>query len=88
MGVPITFLDKYCPEQFEVVGISKTWFGFASKVYPEQTQIDKDGKISKVTKLNDGPVIKLPEPLSGDTYYKIGDEYFTQLYARIFIKKI
>lgn len=22
MGVPITFLDKYCPEQFEIVGIS------------------------------------------------------------------
>ena len=23
MGVPITFLDKYCPEQFEIVGIAK-----------------------------------------------------------------
>lgn len=22
MGVPITFLDKYCPEQFEILGIS------------------------------------------------------------------
>ena len=22
MGVPITFLDKYCPEQFEIIGIS------------------------------------------------------------------
>jgi hypothetical protein len=22
MGVPITFLDKYCPEQFEIVGIT------------------------------------------------------------------
>ena len=21
MGVPITFLDKYCPSQFEIVGI-------------------------------------------------------------------
>ena len=21
MGVPITFLDKYCPTQFEIVGI-------------------------------------------------------------------
>lgn len=21
MGVPITFLDKYCPEQFEIVGL-------------------------------------------------------------------
>lgn len=24
MGVPITFLDKYCPEQFEIVG-SQRW---------------------------------------------------------------
>ncbi len=24
MGVPITFLDKYCPEQFEILGISLT----------------------------------------------------------------
>jgi hypothetical protein len=22
MGVPISFLDKYCPEQFEIVGCS------------------------------------------------------------------
>jgi hypothetical protein len=21
MGVPITFMDKYCPEQFEIVGL-------------------------------------------------------------------
>jgi len=21
MGVPITFLDKYCPEQFEIIGL-------------------------------------------------------------------
>ena len=23
MGVPITYLDKYCPEQFEIVGWSR-----------------------------------------------------------------
>ncbi|MDO5395445.1 MAG: adenine-specific methyltransferase EcoRI family protein, partial [Bacteroidales bacterium] len=33
MGVPITFLDKYCPEQFEILGITKTWFGGANKTY-------------------------------------------------------
>lgn len=25
MGVPISFLDKYCPEQFDIIGITKTW---------------------------------------------------------------
>jgi hypothetical protein len=23
MGVPISFLDKYCPEQFEILGLSE-----------------------------------------------------------------
>ena len=23
MGVPITFFDKYCPEQFEIIGIDR-----------------------------------------------------------------
>ena len=48
MGVPISFLDKYCPEQFEILGITKTWFGSASKIYPEQIQVDRQGKKSKV----------------------------------------
>lgn len=34
MGVPISFLIKYCPEQFEILGMTKTWFGSASKIYP------------------------------------------------------
>ncbi|MGN1064137.1 MAG: adenine-specific methyltransferase EcoRI family protein [Thermoguttaceae bacterium] len=24
MGVPITFLDKYCPEQFEILGATES----------------------------------------------------------------
>ena len=28
MGVPITFLDKYCPEQFEIVDINPHFFFF------------------------------------------------------------
>lgn len=87
MGVPVSFLDKYCPEQFDIVGISKTWYGFANKVYPEQLQHGKDGKISRVTKLNDGPVIKLTTPPVGETYYTIGGGIYTQEYARIFIRK-
>lgn len=27
MGVPITFLDKYCPEQFEIIGMAKRGAG-------------------------------------------------------------
>lgn len=86
MGVPITFLDKYSPEQFEIVGISKTWFGAASKIYGQQIQVDKNGKKSMVTKLNDGPVIKVSSPPIGKTYYIVDDEYYVQAYARILIR--
>ena len=87
MGVPISFLDKYCPEQFEIVGITKTWYGFADKTYPEQTQVSKDGKESKVSKLNDGATIKLTEIPEGETYYFVNDEIFIQVYARVLIRK-
>ena len=86
MGVPISFLDKYCPEQFEILGITKTWFGGANKVYPEQTQVDKHGKKSRVTKLNDGATIELSEVPEGETYYIVNEKMYQQLYARVLIK--
>ena len=76
MGVPISFMDKYCHEQFEIVMITKTWYGGASKTYPEQIQVDRNGKESKVTKLNDGPVIKVSEPPMDGTSPRIGDNYY------------
>ena len=87
MGVPITFLDKYNPEQFEILAITKTWYGAATKKYPEQEQVDKNGKRSKVTKLNDGAVIKLKSPPPGQTYYTIGDDCYIQTYPRIIIRR-
>ena len=87
MGVPITFVDKYNPEQFEILGITKTWHGGASKTYPTQTQVNKDGKESPVSKLNDGPAIKVSELPTGQTYYRVGTDNFIQLYARILIKR-
>ena len=87
IGVPITFLDKYCPEQFEILGITKTWYGIANKVYPKQTQVGKDGKKSTVKKLNDGPAIILKKVPDNETYYLIDDTIYVQEYARILIRK-
>ena len=87
MGVSVTYLDKYCPEQFEIVGISKTWYGMANKTYPKQTQVDKKGKTSEVTKLNDGAVIEIDGPLEDDTYYIVDEKYYKQMYARVLIRK-
>ncbi len=87
MGVPISFLAKYCPEQFEIVGITKTWIGMANKIYPKQIQVSKTGKKTIVTKLNDGPVIELDGPQDGEVYYVVDGKYYTQAYARILIRK-
>ena len=86
MGVPITFLDKYNPEQFEIVGITKTWYGAASKTYPTQLQVGKTGKQTSVKKLNDGPAIKLKTAPIGETYYLIDNEPYLQTYARVLVK--
>ncbi len=87
MGVPITFLDKYNPDQFEILGITKTWFGLASKTYDEQVQVDRNGKESRVTKLNDGAVLEVPKPPFGKTYYKVDGKLYIQTYPRILIRK-
>lgn len=87
MGVPITFMDRHNPNQFEIIGITKTWFGGASKIYPKQIQVDKNGKKSEVTKLNDGATLELSEPLKNKTYYIVDGKMYKQLYARVLIRK-
>lgn len=88
MGVPITFLDKYNPEQFEIVGIAKAPLGKPAKRYPRQTQISATGQRSTVTKLNDGPAIRVAEPPVGKTYYEVDGEPYIQVYARILIRHL
>lgn len=88
MGVPITFLDKHSPEQFEIIGITKTWFGAASKTYGQQTQVDKKGEKLIVSKLNDGPALRVDAPPTGKTYYVVDDQYFIQVYARVLIRNL
>lgn len=87
IGVPITFLDKHNPTQFEILGITKTWNNFASKIYPEQIQVSPNGECSEVTKLNDGGVLKIDKAPDKGVYYTIGNNIYVQKYARILIKK-
>ena len=73
---------------FEILGITKTWFGSASKIYPEQIQIDRQGKKTKVTKLNDGAVLHHPQIPQNEPYYIVDGKYYTQVYARVLIRHI
>lgn len=53
MGVPISFMDKYCPEQFEIIGIAKRGAGdpaLKSKVYTKEDY-------ENYSDLNAGPVL-------------------------------
>lgn len=85
MGVPITFLDRYNPNQFRIVGIAKAPLGNPNKLYGKQTQVSVEGERSLVTKLNDGPSLKVGKPPQGKTYYEVDGEIFIQTYARILI---
>lgn len=86
MGVPITFLDKYNPEQFEIVGYEKS-YNLQNKKYGPQIQVDKSGKRSSVMKLNDGAAIKVVAPPSDTTYYLVDGDCYVQRYKRIFIRR-
>jgi len=88
MGVPITFLNKYNPTQFEILGIAKAPLGVPFKSYPRQTQVSKNGTRGEVTKLNDGPAIMVSTPPVGETYYIVDEKFYVQKYARILIRRI
>jgi hypothetical protein len=87
MGVPISFLDKFDPEQFQIIGITKPAIDpqLRTKIYGKQVQVDKNGKRSEVTKLNDGAVLEISEP-SGNTYYIVDGKLYIQLYSRVLIQ--
>ena len=61
MGVPITFLDKYCPEQFEILGITdrQNTSNMRTKKYTEKDT-------PKYNDLNARSVIKV-----GDEYVAV-----------------
>lgn len=40
MGIPITFLDKYCPEQFEILGATESeGKGFSNGLWKEDSKV-------------------------------------------------
>ena len=95
MGVPITFLDKYTPDQFEILGMTKTPICYdnnteakRTKIYENVTQHSKNGKPSSGNKVNDGPTLLLNNPPKNKTYYTIDniEGYLIAPYARILIK--
>jgi len=87
MGVPITFLDKYCPEQFEILGNSNGMFT-PIKLYEEVVAI-KDGVESNGSAINRVLVCEATKLEKGKTYYRVKDseKLFYAPYARILIRR-
>jgi len=83
MGVPISFLDKYSPEQFEIVGSDAYDESAPTKKYSNKVKV-VDGKRMKSNTGTMGCVIKEKDFGSG-TYFDVGYPV-KALYKRIFIR--
>lgn len=94
MGVPITFLDKYNPEQFEIIGLlnssSRELAGIlAFKVYDDFKEMRQDLTYTGSTgrKTNGNPVLK-GKPAKGNYFFNAEtNEYIFSAYARILIRR-
>lgn len=87
MGVPISFLDRHNPEQFEIISLTQTWSDVATKTYPSQVLVNPDGSRKAVSALNSGPAFKLDGPPAGGTYYEVDGEFYTSAYKRVLIRR-
>ncbi len=90
MGVPITFLNKYNPEQFKLLGITSGRDEFEAvpiKRYLNPKQINKDGTEINGSKANTRATLLHSNKPNG--IYYIADNakgYLSIVYARILIK--
>ncbi|MDY6255641.1 MAG: adenine-specific methyltransferase EcoRI family protein, partial [Bacteroidales bacterium] len=74
MGVPITFMDKYNPEQFEILGVGIAGLGLAAGVKPYKPEHKKYRK-----------EVQKRGAVDGDLYMMNGDEVIVP-YSRILIR--
>ena len=88
MGVPITFLNKYNPDQFEILGLSgKEGYGLEShKKYDDYWEVRQDGtKTGSSGKKTNGNPMLSGRPTKNNYYFN-GKDYAYSLYGRIFIR--
>ncbi len=76
MGVPITFLDKYCPDQFELIGLGISNSGLEIGVKP---YTDEHKKYRKE--------VQKKGAVNGDLYMVDENNHPVVPYARIIIKR-
>lgn len=82
MGVPISFLDKYDPDQFEILGLSGTHYP-TTKTYGKKERV-VDGVRKKSNRGTLGCVVRT-ESFGAGTHYDVGYPV-RGIYRRIFIR--
>ena len=86
--IPISFLDKYNPNQFEIIGLSmKAGFGLQShKVYDSYKEIRQNGTFtgSSGKKTNGNPML-VGKPKKGNYYIDEFGNCAYSKYDRLFI---
>ena len=89
MGVPITFMDFYCPEQFEIIELGNSRDNFTpNKDYINPKKHLKDGKITNGGAINCVLAIERDIKPTGMVYYTSDNsKYLVPPYARILIRK-
>lgn len=96
IGVPITFIDKLNPEQFNIIGLAPERLASGQeklqiKRYKNAIQHKKDGSVCCGNKVNDGPTIlhkNVPNKFPYYTSETVNNKYLEVLYARVLIQKV
>ena len=91
MGVPITFLDKYNPEQFDIVGITlgNTVNYEMTAIFENAVQHNQNGTTQSGSKVNTRAAILVKDRPANKVYYTAdnAEGYLISIYPRILIKR-
>lgn len=91
MGVPITFLDKYNPDQFEIEGITlgNTVDYPMTRLYNNAIQHNKNGSTQGGSKVNTRAALLVTNKPKDVVYYTADevDGYLLSVYPRILIRR-
>ncbi len=89
-GVPITFLDKYNPDQFEIIGLGTTRNLYTpTKTYINPKKYFKDGRVVPANEINSTLAYPITINQIKNVYYTADnvDKILFQPYARILIRR-
>ena len=90
MGVPITFMDKYNPDQFEIIGITlgNTVEYEMTHIYEDAIQHNKNGSMQGGSKVNTRAAIRIQNEPNDTVFYTASNAqgYLLSIYPRILIR--